>query len=79
MKPPVADPRPLWRLSEVAAYLNLAPKVATRCVAVPTFPRPIRFPNGRGSVSHPRWRPEEVEAWAVSYQEAEHSTPGGLT
>ncbi|MDR2364236.1 MAG: hypothetical protein LBD68_00040 [Zoogloeaceae bacterium] len=70
MKRQETEVRPLWRLEEVARYLNLAPKVARRFVAAPTFPAPIRLPNGLGGMSHARWKADDVEAWVERYREA---------
>ena len=49
----------------VAAMLSLAPRqVRERVALLPGFPEPMRITGvGRGP-GHPRWRSDEVLAWA---------------
>lgn len=55
----------LINAKEVAAKLGVSPRQVTeRLVTAPGFPRPIRIAlPGCTRKGHPKWRPEEIEAW----------------
>ena len=58
----------LWTLKDIAEYLNVAYNVACLYAKGPSFPKAIRLPNGRGGLSHPKWKASDVVKWVESYQ-----------
>lgn len=64
-----ADKR-LWSKESIAAYLSCSvSQVSQRFACLPDFPRPICLPSDGPRSAHPRWKPEEVKAWADKYQQ----------
>jgi len=60
----------LWNNADIAEYLGIADKVVFHHIAGdPTFPRPVKLPNGRGGTHHSRWKPADIIAWVDRYYE----------
>lgn len=58
------DDKSLWRLSQVAEYMNMHPEhVRARVACKPDFPRAIRL--GRSL----RWYPSEIKKYVESNRE----------
>lgn len=55
---PVAPPRAVLTLKEVADELRVAPRTVQRMVADGDFPAPIQLGSNR-----PRWLRSEIDAW----------------
>jgi excisionase family DNA binding protein len=55
---PVAPPKPVLTLAEVADLLQIAPRTVQRMAADGEFPAPIRLGSTR-----PRWRRAEIDTW----------------
>lgn len=72
--PPEID---LWSGKEIADYLKVgARQVLERYAPLPSFPRAIRLPTPDGSKGQPRWKADEVIAWAERHQEGVGTTRG---
>lgn len=60
----------LWDAETISSYLKVsARQVRERYAIMPGFPQAIRLPSGGTEKGHPRWKAEEVIAWAEKYQE----------
>lgn len=59
----------VWSAKEVADYLKTsARQVVERYAPLTSFPDPIRLPNGRGGVGHPRWHARDIIEWVEKYK-----------
>jgi predicted DNA-binding transcriptional regulator AlpA len=50
------------RAPEAAQLLGISKRLFYRLAQEPTFPRPVRLTDG----GHARWRPADLEAWAMA-------------
>jgi hypothetical protein len=57
----------LWGSKEIGAFLKKKPAVASRYMALPSFPKPVSLPSAKGK-SHPLYKATEVIKWAYSHQ-----------
>jgi predicted DNA-binding transcriptional regulator AlpA len=64
------DATRLWTKLDIAEYMNTSVSTVSMYMRDYSFPRPIRLPNGRGGVTHPRWQPKDVMAWVQRYTES---------
>ena len=68
VRPSVPFEVQLWTVSDVAAYLKVAPnKVVERYASLPDFPGRIELPTSDGRKSHPRWKAAQVVRWVEGY------------
>lgn len=58
----------LWTQEDVAAYLKVTSRKVRDYQALPKFPHAIRLPSENG-FGHPRYKADEVMAWAEGYKE----------
>lgn len=58
--------------NEVARLLGYRSgrQITERVSRVAGFPVPVRFPTGAGGLGHPRWRDDELIAWAEAQRVA---------
>ncbi len=57
------------QVAEMLGY-KTGRQVVERIARAPGFPVPVRFPTAKGGCGHPRWRDDEVIAWAESQRSA---------
>lgn len=57
---------------QVAHLLSYASgrQITERIARLPGFPVPVRFPTASGGIGQPRWREDEIIAWAESLRAA---------
>ena len=64
----------LWTSEEVARYINVENprQVTERYALLPDFPAPVRLPvmreDGTMSIGKPKWKPDEIIAYADKHQ-----------
>ena len=63
----------LWDTDQSGAYLGVSRRqVAERLALMAGFPRAIRIVVPGASRARPRWKADEVVAWAMKHKDKEH-------
>ncbi len=57
------------QVAEMLGYKS-GRQIVERIAKLPGFPVPVRFPTANGGAGHPRWKSDEIVAWADSQRSA---------